>query len=1084
VVDTRAALRPVDFDPFAPVANPEPALPLTEPQAEMWAAAAMGREASCSYNQCFAITFRGALRVESLRRALDQAVARHDALRAVIAPDGSGQRILPPFSVEIPLVDVSALGPEARRGEIDRLLERECQTPFDLAEGPLLRAFVVREAAESHRFVLTAHHIVCDGWSSSVLLSDLGRLYAADCVGIPAQLGPASSYPHYVAEQTESDHVSAAAEDEAYWVAQYPAGAPILDLPLERPRPATKTYRSGQEDLRIDSELYGAVKKTGAKAGATLFGTLLAAYEVLVYRLSNQADFVVGIPFAGQLLIENPALVAHCVNTVPLRAQLDPAATFSSHLRTVRQGLANAQDHSRLTFGRLLTRLRVPRDRSRTPLVAMTFNTDKIGAAFDFGELTIASVATPKSYSNFELSVNVVDSGSDMVVECTYNADLFDAETIRRWLSHYAVILDEVARRPDTTLAAVPLLTGVQREDALRRGNREIAFPKGAPLHERFERQAARTPEAAAVTFEGETLSYAELNRRANRLAYHLRDRGVARGDLVGLHVERSAHTVLGILGILKAGAAYLPLDPAYPRERIAFMVEDAKARVAVVDAALAGDVAALGLDAVVVESLPPGPDFNLDVGSDADDPAYVIYTSGSTGTPKGCPISHYNVTRLFEATDAWFGFNGDDVWTMFHSYAFDFSVWEIWGALLHGGRVVVVPHEVGRSPGAFLDLLIAERVTVLNQTPSAFRQLVQVDAEREARAQALRYVIFGGEALELQALRPWFDRYGDTRPLLVNMYGITETTVHVTYRPISTADLDAGLGSVIGVPIPDLRVYLLDPRGEPVPIGVPGEIYVGGGGVAGSYLNRPELSLQRFVDDRFAARPGARMYRSGDLARRLANGDLEYLGRMDDQVKIRGFRIELGEIEAAVAAQPGVRDVGVVVREDAPGDRRIVAYVVVDGDQATAVGSLRPALRARLPEYMVPAHFVALAALPLTPNGKLDRKALPPPDIQAAASAHRVAPRTPTESRIATIFADALGAGTPGVHDDFFDLGGHSLKAVQIVTAIRSAFGVDLAMRHLFEKPTVAGLAAMVDVLAVAAPPSAGGIAREEMEL
>jgi amino acid adenylation domain-containing protein len=519
---------------------------------------------------------------------------------------------------------------------------------------------------------------------------------------------------------------------------------------------------------------------------------------------------------------------------------------------------------------------------------------------------------------------------------------------------------------------------------------------------------------------------------------------------------------VVGLLGILKAGGAYLPLDPAYPKERIAFMLEDSRVGVVLTQKALAGDLAGLAVTAVMLDEPLTGAATNPAPVAGADNLAYVIYTSGSTGKPKGAQITHYNVTRLFEATQDWYRFDQNDVWTLFHSYAFDFSVWELWGALLYGGRVVVVPYWVSRSPEEFRELLIRERVTVLNQTPSAFRQLVQADLARPQADYALRTVIFGGEALELQSLRPWFERYGDERPLLVNMYGITETTVHVTYRPIRQADLEAGRGSVIGEPIPDLRVYILDPHGEPVPIGVPGELYVGGAGVARGYLNRAELTAQRFVADRFE--PGGRLYRTGDLARRLASGDIEYLGRIDAQVKIRGFRIELGEIESALGTHPAIREAVVLAREDSPGDKRLVAYVVSTDASADLAEALRAHIRTTLPEYMVPAHFVVLEALPLTENGKVDRRALPAPE--RSASQAYVAPRNATEEKLAAIWAEVLKVERVGIHDNFFEAGGHSVLATQVVSRVRAALAVELPLRELFLVPTISGLAVRIDAL------------------
>ncbi len=580
-------------------------------------------------------------------------------------------------------------------------------------------------------------------------------------------------------------------------------------------------------------------------------------------------------------------------------------------------------------------------------------------------------------------------------------------------------------------------------------------------LHERFEQQVERTPEALALTCEGESLSYAQLNQRANRLAYYLRDRGAAPDRLIGLHVERGMDMVVGIIGILKAGAAYLPLDPVYPRDRIAFMLEDTGVGLVVTQESLVANLDGNPVERVLLGETQSESDTNPTAVTTADGLAYVIYTSGSTGKPKGTLVTHHNVTRLFDATEHWYHFSQRDVWTLFHSYAFDFSVWEIWGALLYGGRVVVVPQRISRSPEDFRELLEHERVTVLNQTPSAFRQLMQAELAQSSGKLSLRYVIFGGEALELQSLRPWFERYGDQQPLLVNMYGITETTVHVTFRPIGLADLNSGQGSVIGVPIPDLQLHILDPAGELSPDGTPGEIYVGGAGVALGYLNRDELTAERFISDPFSHGTGARLYRTGDLARRLDNGDIEYLGRIDRQVKIRGFRIELGEIESVIASHSAINEVAVLAREDVPGDQRLVAYVAATGSPGDLIEQLRHRLRAALPEYMVPAHFVSLDRLPLTENGKIDRQALPVPD-DASPEAAYVAPRTPTESALAVIWAEVLGLKRVGVEDNFFELGGHSLLVMSVIQRMRHAgFDADVSSFYLASTITASAAAA-----------------------
>jgi amino acid adenylation domain-containing protein len=1076
MADTDRVLQPVDFDPFASASARPARLPLTEPQAEMWTAAAMDREANCSYNQCFGLELHGALRIESLRSALDQAVARHEALRAVIAPDGTFLEIRPPFSVQMPLVDLSELDPAGQEREIEALLEQECETPFDLAEGPLIRAFVVRESGDRHRLVVTVHHIVCDGWSSSVLFSDLGRLYAADRVGIPARLDPAASFRDYVVEQTSPEHVAAATADEEYWAAQYPDGAPALDLPLASPRPATKTYASGREHLRIGSELYADVKEVGATAGATLFATLLAAFEVLVHRLSGQADFVVGIPLAGQLELENPALVAHCVNTVPLRARVEPEAPFDEHLRAVRQDLARAQGHSRTTFGTIVRRLRIPRDRSRTPLVPITFTTDKLGAPFDFGDVAVAALASPRSYSNFELAINLVDSGSDILIECDYNSDLFDAPTLRRWLSHYETVLRGIVARPDDPVSVLPVLNEADKRTILDEWNdTNVAFPDEKRLHRLFEAQVRRSPDAEAVVDGADRVSYQDLNARANRLAHHLRRAGIGPGTTVGVCLERRANLVVALFAVLKSGAAYVPLDPAYPQERVAFMLRDSRTHAVVTQADLAAAFDGADVERILVDGDADGiaseSSTDPEAGAANTDLAYVIYTSGSTGVPKGVAIEHKSAGTLVHWAGTVFSEREIAGVLAATSVCFDLSVFEIFFPLAFGGRLILADHalEIASTPAR-------DEVTLLNTVPSAAAEILRA----RALPASVQTVCLAGEPLPTRLVDQIYD--GTHAQRVYDLYGPSEDTTYSSF-----ALRERAARATIGRPIANTRAYVLDARREPVPIGTVGELYLAGDGLARGYLYRDELTAERFVSGTFGGRPVQRAYRTGDLARYRPDGALEFLGRTDHQVKIRGFRIELGEIEAALAKHDEVEDAVVVVREDRPDDKRLVAYVVAPSDAAGLVERLRSRLRETLPGYMVPAHFVLLAAFPRTPNGKVDRGSLPSPDLDAlSAGARHVAPRTTTEIRVAAVWADALRIESPGVDDDFFDVGGDSLKAAQIVTALHSEFRVDLAMRHLFERPTIAGLAETVDVLAVARTGGAGsaGGDREVIEI
>jgi amino acid adenylation domain-containing protein len=673
--------------------------------------------------------------------------------------------------------------------------------------------------------------------------------------------------------------------------------------------------------------------------------------------------------------------------------------------------------------------------------------------------------------AKFDLSMTVGDTGDDIAVALEYASALFDAATAQRYLGYWRRLLQGMVDDGQSALSRQPLMGEAERCQVLYDWNTIVEAPADdSCIHELFERQVQRAPQATAVVYEGEQLSYGELNARANRLARHLRTLGVGPDVLVAICAGRGIDMMVALLAVLKAGGAYVPLDPAYPEDRLAYILEDSCPAVLVSAALPQGGLLAnlrqaaphmalvdLGDGAASWHDLPADDLPRQATGVAAAHLAYLIYTSGSTGKPKGVMVEHRNVVRLFGATDAWFGFNEHDVWTLFHSYAFDFSVWEIWGALLYGGRLVVVPLEVARAPDLFYALLGREQVTVLNQTPSAFRQLTAAQAGSDGQHR-LRLVIFGGEALEPALLVPWYARNGSATQL-VNMYGITETTVHVTYRPLTPADT-ALRESPVGCRIPDLRIYILDRHGAPVPVGVAGELYVGGAGVTRGYLNREELTASRFVPDPYARQANARMYRTGDVGRWLADGSIVFVGRNDQQVKIRGFRIELGEIEARLMQHAALRDAVVLARNDAGGDPRLVAYCIPHPGAQPDPGMLSAHLAETLPEYMVPSAYVMLAAWPLTANGKLDRKALPAPDAGAYSVAEYEAPQGEVEQLLAAIWCELLQIERVGRHDNFFKLGGHSLLAVTVMERLRQQ-GVTLDVRAVFGSPSLAGLAA-----------------------
>ncbi|HEU4324283.1 MAG TPA: amino acid adenylation domain-containing protein [Roseiflexaceae bacterium] len=1092
---------------------------------------------SAVYHIPLALRLRGPLRVEAIGRALELLVARHEVLRTTFA-DRAGQPVQvihPPGSVALPLVDLAGLPATQREQAAQTHLQAELLRPFDLHAGPLLRAALLRLDEHEHVLGLVIHHLVFDGWSVGVLARELGACYAAACADRAPDL-PALpvQYLDYALWQREQSGDAALAGQIDYWRERL-ADAPVrLDLPADRPRPAVQRYSGALLPVRMSAAAVADLRRICQDEGATLFMGLLAVFQNLLARYSAQTDLVVGTPIAGRTRSELEGLIGCFVNMLALRADLSANPSFRALLRQVRAATLDAYAHQDVQFEQVVEALLVERNTAYPPVFQTVFafqNTP--GAAPALPGLQVSPFPFKSSLAKFELQLDLWETADGgLEGEWLYNTDLFDRATVERMAEHMVHLLAELSAHPDRPVfaAALPI------SPVVRPAAPFASADPARPLHALFEEQAARRPEALALCCGDQRLSYGELNQRANAVAHHLRGLGVGPEALVGLYAERSIELVVGLLGILKAGAAYLPIDPAYPADRIAFMLDDAGARVLLTQTALRADLAGSTAALVCLDALeqPDAALPNPDSGAAADNLAYVIYTSGSTGRPKGVQITHRHVARLLDATQHWFDFGPDDTWTLFHSTAFDFSVWEIWGALAYGGRLVVVPYLVSRSPALFAELLSAEAVTVLNQTPSSFRQVMAALLEADLPVPALRYVIFGGEALSFPALRPWFERHGDQRPLLVNMYGITETTVHVTYRPVRAADLQGAAASLIGEPIPDLELYVLDRYGQPAPIGTPGELYVGGAGVARGYLHRPELTAERFVPNPFGAGgwglgagedqerrtvnqepsaddaelktqnsklktqhpPSPRIYKTGDVVRRLPSGDLEYLGRSDAQVKIRGFRIELGEIEALLARHPAVAECAVLLREDAPGDKRLVAYLVpvqqpeqestkdTKGTNGSGQGKpvaqgqdlggkelkaqnaeLRSFLQESLPDYMVPSAFVALEALPLTPSGKLDRRALPAPSQERPELGHDyLAPRTSEEALLARVWGEVLGLERVGVHDTFFALGGDSMRSVQVLAAAR-ARGVDFTLQQLFQHQTVAALAPHVRV-------------------
>jgi amino acid adenylation domain-containing protein/non-ribosomal peptide synthase protein (TIGR01720 family) len=987
------------------------------------------------------------------------------------------------LQAELPIarLDWSDLDGSEQDRRLDAFLSADRRQGFDLGQAPLWRLTFIRTASQVV-MVWTFHHILLDGRSFPLVLREVfGFVDPRHSIQEPGSLAPPEFRRHVEWLNARDDAVS-----QAYWK-RYLAGfhAPVR-LWVERPN-SSHSYRGeavefGNVELHVAPEDTLAMQKAASAVGVTMNTLLQGAWALLLGRLSGQHDVVFGATRACRRSGISGAsdIIGILINTLPVRVNIDPAAEHTGWLRAIRDQSLLTRPHEHTPLAKVQGWSDVERSRPLFESIVvyehLTLDAQLKALGGEWQNRSFEYIGQ----TNFPLAL-IAYGGERLLLRIEYARDRFDDDVAQRMLRYLEVLLADIAERilsPNrpALLGDLRILPDDERTQLLTHDAVSPSGSKVAPLHLLFEARAGETPDSEAVVAGEGRLTYRELNARANRLAHALCQKGVRRNDIVGLAVERNADVAIGILAILKAGAAYLPLDPDYPRDRLAFVVGDANARLVLASSKIKESLQLEAAECLDIATAGNGlPDTNPDVASAIEDLAYVIYTSGSTGKPKGVLVTHANVARLFSATDRWFSFGPHDVWTLFHSYAFDFSVWELWGALLYGGRLVIVPYWVSRDPAAFRKLLIEERVTILNQTPSAFRQLIQADLDEAPADYALREIVFGGEALELQSLKPWIERYGDAKPRLVNMYGITETTVHVTYRPITRADVEAGRGSVIGRPIPDLYIRLLDERGEPVPVGVPGEIWVGGAGVASGYLNRPDLSAQRFVTDPFDQSRSARLYRAGDLARRLPDGELEFLGRIDAQVKIRGFRIELGEIEAALAACPGVADAVVIAREDIPGDKRLVAYLVGKNARAPNPEDLRTALGEVLPGHMIPAHFIALPALPLNANGKLDKSKLPEPqsnklqDVPLAFAE----PRSENERKIAAVWAAVLRLERVGIDDNFFALGGDSILSIQVVANCRRAGIFNIATRDLFEYPTIAALARCVDGREQTATPS-----------
>jgi len=1032
-----------------------------------------------AYNVLRAFGLTGQLDTAVLEKSLAEIVRCHESLRTtftavegrpvqmvqpVPGPGHSQRQLMPLFSR---VIDLRRLPEPEQGGKIHDLLTKESRRTFDLTRGPLMRMTLLRLGEEEHVLLLVMHHIVSDGWSVSVLLRELAALYAAFSTGASSPLPPLPiQYADFALWQRQWLQGEVLENQLAYWKKQL-AGAPFrLELPTDRPRPSVQTYGGARQSMVVSKALTEGLKALSRREGVTLFMTLLAAFKTLLYRYSGQEDITVGSPIANRNRVEIESVIGFFVNTLALRTDLTGNPSFQGLVHRVRKVALEAYAHQDLPFEKLVEELQPERNLSHSPLFQVMFVLhNQPMPTLEFSNVTLSPMEVDNGTAKFDLTLSASEGREGLQFTWEYNTHLFDHPTVGRMLGHFHILLQGIVADPGQPIGLLPLLTEAEGHQLLVEWNDTQAdCPQDRCVHHLFEAQAERRPDAVAMVFREEQMTYGELNCRANRLARYLRKLGVGPKVLVGVCLERSLEMVVGLLAVLKAGGAYVPLDPSYPEKRLAFMLEETEAPVLLSKAHLTGKLPRTGAKVVCLDrdwdviAREPGEVLFVDTGP--SNLAYVIYTSGSTGKPKGVEVEHRGLVNLVSWLQRTFSVSEKDQTAHLASLSFDVSVMELWSYLTAGARISFPPDEERRtSPLGLRDWLLSEEISVSALVTPLAELVLPLSWPETA---PLRVLMTAGDKLSSYPSK--------TLPFqFLNAYGPTEYTVLTTWAAVGP-NQESYSPPPIGRPIANTQVYLLDKHLQPVPVGVPGELYVGGVGLARGYLKRPELTAEKFIPNPFGNDPGSRLYRTGDLARYLPDGNIEFLGRMDGQVKIRGFRVEPGEIETILGQHPAVKKVVVLARQRAPNrttpaaDKHLVAYVVPHRDNSLAIDELRRFLKERLPGYMVPSAFVLLHSLPLTPNGKVDRSALPLPEpTRPDLNEAFIAPRTAVEELVAGVWSEVLRLDRVGVQDNFFELGGHSLLAVQVLSRLRRVFQADLPLRCLFEAPTVAELSQVI---------------------
>ncbi|MBK1439221.1 amino acid adenylation domain-containing protein [Parapedobacter sp. ISTM3] len=1053
---TNLQLIPVAYDPFSG-GEIEKIISPIEPQQEIWLSCMIGGdEANRAYNESVSIRFSGVLDITALSDAMRTVIQRHEALRCSFSRDGRSIYIYMKGKSNFIVKDLRSLPLDIQKKQLDKYHETDAKTPFDLEEGPLVRTTLFQLSDTEHLFTLTAHHIICDGWSLGTIFEDLSRFYSAAVQGTIPQATEWTTMSTYAEEIRSFVDSADYIQTTRYWLNKYKGGIPQLALPLDFPRPKMRTYKSRRDDYRIDKEFAAKIKELGAKVGSSFVITLLTAYEVFIHRLTGQDDIVIGLPAAGQSATGHFSLVGHCVNLLPIRSKIDGQVSFLDHLKRRKSAILDDLDHQQISFGTLLQKLNVKRDPSQIPLVSVVFNIDMgMNSNVSFYGTTHRLISNPREYETFDIFLNVSGSEEALTLEWSYNTQLFKPTTIAAMMRQFTDLLNTVIAQPSVKLMDISINQDAEAD--ISRHTTEVAYPKDKPFTAYITEIAAATPDKTAIKFKNKAISYRELEERSNQLANYLVAKGVTTGAIIGVALDRSIDMVIALLGVVKSGAAYIPLDPSYPVNRIEFMLHDSAAKFLLTESKYSrlfdSQAKELLYDELLTDlcAYPSETPQRLIQG---DNLVYVLYTSGSTGNPKGVQIEHHSLSNLLLSVQQEPGIHTNDTLLGVTTISFDIAGVELYLPLIAGATLLLADAETARDGKQLLHLATKEHATIIQATPATWRMMLESGWTAKLPIKA----ICCGEAFPKDLAYKLLEKCQS----VWNMYGPTETTIFSTGKELTKDSIDQ---ITIGKPIANTRVYVLNEAYRPLGVGQEGQLFIAGSGVARGYVNRPELTAEKFVAD--IMEPDTKMYATGDLGILLDNGEYLCLGRIDHQVKIRGHRIELGEIEHHLSTLDGIKNAVVMAREDAPGNQRLVAYLIIERTKISRedIKIWREALSTKLPNYMLPNDWVAIDAFPLTANGKIDRKALPKPSTSSAVEgARHESALTTNEQKVFDIWAAVFKTTDIRKDDDFFELGGHSLLAVEVITRIEKQLGKRLPLASLFNSPTIEKLALLLD--------------------